>query len=128
MTESELWSPSSVERLSVQPVEPKAKMALVPPPSSTAPTSPPEPPQTRVETPSPRSFPPPATLLAVFKAISMVLAVRFQLLLALIGAFAVTLLAMEQQSYIGLGILVAYCGLTVIPLILLAWPDRGKVS
>lgn len=67
-------------------------------------------------------------LLAVLTAISRVLAVRLQLLLALVGAFVITLLAMDQQSSIGLAILVAYCALTVLPLIVLAWPERGKVT
>lgn len=70
----------------------------------------------------------PPALLAVFTAIAKVLAVRLLLLLALAGAFVVTLLAMQWQSQIALAVLIAYCGLTVLPLIALAWPDRGKVT
>jgi hypothetical protein len=95
-----------------------------PPPSSIEPTSQPSAePQTTSRPP-----PTPSALIAVFTAIAKILAVRLQLLLALIGAFVLALLAMSWQSNIGLAVLAAYCCLTVIPLIWLAWPDRGRAA
>ena len=110
----------AVERLRVEPVEPKAKLTVVQP----QPTAQPTPAPTPSPTPSPY---PTVAVLTVLRSIAMVLAIRLQLLWALAGAFILALLAMSQQSYIGLAILAAYCALTVIPLVVLAWPDRQKV-
>jgi hypothetical protein len=128
------WSESSVQRLSVKPVEARASASTERPPSSTEPTrSLTSSPNSEEHVPLGLSAPPereklPAAILAVFKAIAMVLAPRLQLLLALIGAFVLALLAMQWQSNIGLAILAAYCALTVIPLIALAWPERGRAA
>lgn len=63
---------------------------------------------------------------AVFAAISRVLAVRLQLLLSLLGAFALAVMAMQWQSSAGLWLLIAWCLLTVIPLVALEWAGRPR--
>lgn len=57
-----------------------------------------------------------------FDAIARVLAVRLQLLLALIGAFVLALGAMQWQSWAGLFVLIAWCCLAVLPLV---WLEHG---
>jgi hypothetical protein len=63
-------------------------------------------------------------VLAVFQAIATVLAIRLQLLLALLGAFVLAIMAMRDPSYLALAVLLVYSGLTVIPLVWLAWPGK----
>lgn len=58
----------------------------------------------------------------VFEAIMAMLAVRLLLLLALIGGFALAVLALLNGSYQAGGVLVAYCILVVVPLVAL---ERG---
>lgn len=84
-------------------------------------------PKPTLVSPTPQEAPKASALLAVFAAIAKILAVRLQLLLSLVGAFVIALLAMAWQSYIGLAILGAFCLLTVIPLVWLAWPERSRV-
>lgn len=61
---------------------------------------------------------------AAFAAIARVLAVRFQLLLSLIGAFVLAIGAMQWQSPSGLYVLIAFCALTVLPLVWLEFSGR----
>jgi hypothetical protein len=63
---------------------------------------------------------------ATLNAVMRVLAVRFQLLLALCGAFGLALGAMAWQSTAGLLILIAWCILTIFPLALLEWGGRPR--
>lgn len=56
-------------------------------------------------------------ILSALQAIAMTVAVRFLLLLALIGAFYLATEAMSQQTNLSLYILIAYCLLTVAPLV-----------
>lgn len=63
---------------------------------------------------------------AAFAAIARVLAVRLQLLLSLIGAFALALGAMAWQSPAGLYVLIAYSALTVLPLVWLEFSGRPR--
>ena len=60
-------------------------------------------------------------VLASLEAVGFVLFPRLLLLLALVGAFALGVLAMSWQSGIGLEILIAFTALTVAPL---AWLER----
>lgn len=57
-------------------------------------------------------------------AVMRVLAVRLQLLLSLAGAFVLALGAMAWQSWPGLAILIAFCALTVLPLVWLEYHGR----
>lgn len=63
---------------------------------------------------------------AAFAAIARILAVRFQLLLSLIGAFVLALGAMQSQSTAGLLVLIAFCALTVLPLVYLEYSGRPR--
>ena len=63
---------------------------------------------------------------AVFAAIAKVLAVRLQLLLSLIGAFVLALGAMRSQDWPGLSVLIAFCGLTILPLVWLEYSGRPR--
>ena len=63
---------------------------------------------------------------AAFTAIARVLAVRFQLLLSLIGAFVLALGAMQWQSPMGLYVLMAFCAGTVAPLVWLEFSGRPR--
>ena len=59
-------------------------------------------------------------------AIGAVLASRLLLLLALLGAFILAVMAEQSQTYTGLAVLAAYCGLTILPLVLLDLKVRGR--
>jgi hypothetical protein len=64
------------------------------------------------------------TFLPVFGALAAILAVRLFLLLAIIGAFVIAQMAMDDMTNHGLYVLIGYCGFTVIPL---CWLDTyGK--
>jgi hypothetical protein len=63
---------------------------------------------------------------AAFAAIARVLAIRFQLLLALIGAWVLALLAMQWQTQASLFVLIADCVLTVLPLVWLEFSGRPR--
>ena len=135
-------APAGVERLSVEPVPSRPRRPLH------AVESQPEPSQT-LETPQP----PPgfaaavaaakqqgalasqgaaqqaslnAQVQAVFAAISRVLAVKAQLLLTLIGAFVLAIMAMREQSSMGLYLLVAWCCLAVLPMVWLDFAGRQR--
>ena len=63
--------------------------------------------------------PPPeigAPLLAALRAISMVVATRVLLFLSVMGAFILAILTAQQQSYLDLGLLTAWCALVNGPL------------
>lgn len=62
------------------------------------------------------------TVAGVFKAIGTILAVRFTLLLALCGAFALAWSAMSNPIWPTIAILISYVLLTVLPLV---WLDRN---
>lgn len=59
---------------------------------------------------------PDAQLLTVFRALSRILAVRVLLFLALAGGFSLAVMAMVQQSWLSLALVVAFVLLTVGPL------------
>lgn len=63
------------------------------------------------------------SLLPVFGALAAVLAVRLFLFFAIIGAFILAQAALPDQTEHGLYILVAYCSLTILPLV---WLDSRK--
>ena len=60
-----------------------------------------------------------ASAAGVFHAVASLLAVRFLLLLALLGGFALAFMALRAGSYEAAGVLIAYAMLIVIPLIYL---------
>ena len=61
----------------------------------------------------------PAPPLAPDAALTSLLAARFLLLLSISGAFVLAVMAMRAESYAGLAVLVAYCTLTLLPLVAL---------
>lgn len=63
---------------------------------------------------------------AAYRAVASVLAVRVQLLLSLIGAFVLALFAMQWQSPAGLYVLIAFCALTILPLVALHFLGRPR--
>jgi len=94
-----------------------------------------------VFTPLPRPQEPPTTqtksnvlldtfnsLLPVFGALASILAIRFYLLLAIIGAFILAQAAMLDATFHGMWTLIAYCAFTVIPLVYLDIQSKGKSS
>lgn len=63
-------------------------------------------------------------ILDLFTVLAAILAVRLALFLTLGGAFALAVMAMRNQSIIGIGVLVSYASLTIAPL---CWLElRGK--
>lgn len=64
-------------------------------------------------------------VLDMFTALSRVLATRFLLFLALIGAFVLALQAMGNQTTPGLAVLISYCLLIVGPLVWLETRKQG---
>lgn len=60
------------------------------------------------------------SVLAVFKAIGIILAVRFIVLLSLVGAFALAFMAMANPTWPSIAIMISYVLLTVLPLV---WLD-----
>jgi hypothetical protein len=95
---------STVRRLNVEEVLPKRRpmeMLSAPAPVAMMPT------------------PQPSTLdvtVAAFAALGYALSARALLLLALIGAFVLSLMAITSQTLPALEVLVAYCCFTVIPV------------
>lgn len=63
-----------------------------------------------------------ASAAGVFHAVASLLAVRFLLLLALLGAFALAFLALRNGTYEAGGVLIAYCALVLLPLV---WLERA---
>lgn len=59
------------------------------------------------------------TVLGALRAVAMVLAVRFLLLLALFGTFALAVMAMSSQTYVGLAVAAAFPILSLVPLVVL---------
>ena len=100
---------STVHRLQVEEVEVADRKAKVPVAPDAGPVQ-------HVAPPS-RT----AIVLGALDAIARVLAVRFLLLLSVVGAFVLASMAMASQSPMSLSILCAYAALTVIPLV---WLDR----
>ncbi|HXE51256.1 MAG TPA: hypothetical protein VN663_22955 [Ramlibacter sp.] len=100
-------------------------MRAVDPPTEPVPIagSPPPPPQTVYVPQKPTIG---DQLHAAFVAIARILAVRFQLLLSLIGAFVLAVLAMQWQSAAGLYVLVAFCAGAVAPLVWLEFSGRRR--
>lgn len=90
------------------------------------------PPMEAVTAPPPASLPPAppqasradSAALGAFAAIASILAARFLLLLALIGAFVLACYAMQSQTYAGLAVMIAYCTLAVLPLVYLDIQSR----
>ena len=84
------------------------------------PASPPIPssPTTSPAAPSPSM----AALFGVLRAISMVLAVRFLLLLTLLGAGVLATMAMMTPIPETMAVLAIYCVLVVLPMV---WLERG---
>ncbi len=64
-------------------------------------------------------------LLPVFSALAAVLAVRLFLLFAVVGAFILARAALPDQTDHGLYVLIAYCALTILPLVWLDTQKRG---
>ena len=58
-------------------------------------------------------------LLAAFAAMGFALSARLLLLLAMLGGFALSYLAMERQSAMALWVLGTYCCLVLIPMVYL---------
>ena len=71
------------------------------------------PPAPAITPPRDRAF------IGVLTALTHLLAARFLLLLAVLGAFILAVMAMPTGGYPGLAILIAYCSLTVLPLVYL---------
>jgi hypothetical protein len=65
-------------------------------------------------------------LLAVFKVLSQVLAIRLFLLLAVIGAFILAYIAMSSPDAHTLWVLGIYCAFTVLPLVFWDLASRGR--
>ena len=59
------------------------------------------------------------SILDMFTVFSRIIAVRFLLFLALIGAFVLALQAMDRGTIPAISVLIAYCLLTVSPLVVL---------
>lgn len=64
-----------------------------------------------------------AASLGVFHAIGMLIAVRLLLLFAMSGGFTLAIMAMQDQSYHGLFVFIAYSLLAVLPIV---WLDRSE--
>ena len=67
-------------------------------------------------------------IVAVIRAISAILAIRLFLLLAVVGSFVLAYMAMADANPHSIWVLVAYCILTVLPLVFLAFKDTEKVK
>lgn len=63
---------------------------------------------------------------AAFRALAMILAIRLQLLLVLIGAMVLSVMAMNEPSNLKLAVLATYSVLTIIPMVLLDVSARRK--
>lgn len=142
MESSAIRTPSTVERLGIEPVGKPRSLHLLPVPETqeTKPEIIDAPPTTDVGhvEPSPAAIHATQTdtsaeRLAVYRAIASViaasaavLATRIILLVALIGAFVLAVMAAEEKSIIGLSILVAYAVLIVIPIVWLETRTRWQ--
>ena len=113
-------------RLAVEEIVPTATVQPIRPPTLT-PEPPPEAPRIADEAPRGISAPSePSTLdvtLAAFQGLAFALSARALLLLALVGAFTLALLAMQQPTGMRLGVLIAFAVLVVLPCIYL---ERNK--
>ncbi|MGB6501649.1 MAG: hypothetical protein WBG19_09705 [Thermoplasmata archaeon] len=69
-----------------------------------------------------------SAIVAVIRAISAILAVRLFLLLSVIGSFVLAYLAMLDTTTHSIWVLVAYCVLTVLPLVFLSFKDTVKAK
>lgn len=69
---------------------------------------------------------PSAGILSAFNAIARILAVRALLFIALLGGFALAVMAMLQQSWVGLALVVCFVALSVGPLAWLEIVGRQK--
>ena len=67
-------------------------------------------------------------MIALAENIRKVIATRFLMLLALVGAFWLGNRAMDAQSMASLFVLVAYCFLTILPLVYIELASRSKGS
>lgn len=63
-------------------------------------------------------------MLAAFRVLALVLAVRFMLVLALAGTFTLALLAMDRQTALSAVITVSFAVLTLGPLVYLEVRNR----
>lgn len=121
-------SNSSVEILGVEQLPPRPQrlreVKTDPPPQSRPFQEPPA--------PQPLPEPPvivqrvgiPEAILSVFAALGFALSARLLLLLAIIGAFVLAMMAMQNTSYQTIGIFVAYALLVIVPLVYLE--TKGK--
>lgn len=126
---------TTVERVGVEVVPERARRApfrTVPPEGFAAAVATAEAYAAEAAAPQPQVVhvptPPSAAVLiqAVFSAIAKVLAVRFQLLLSLMGAFVLAVMAMQWQTSAGLYVLMAFCALTTAPLVWLEFKGRPR--
>ena len=95
---------STVRRLNVEEVAPRKRPMEVLSTPAPAPTNP---------TPQPSTL---DVVVGAFAALGYALSARALLLLALIGAFVLSLMAITSQTLPALEVLVAYCCFTVIPV------------
>lgn len=66
-------------------------------------------------------------LLSTWTGIGTVLAIRFLLMLALIGCFALAFMAMQQQTTASLLVLIAYSIFSVVPMVAIShFPKPGN--
>ncbi len=117
--------PATIEREGVVQVMPRARPMAAPPQAPT----PDEPPAAIAPVPPVVAAPEgPVRSPAVeaLATIASLLAARLLLLLALLGGFVLAVLAMRSQTYAGLAVLVAYCGLTILPLVYLDLRVRSR--
>ena len=108
-------SSSSVHRLAVEEFVPKSRK---PPTEQLSPA-----------TPSPAPALAYSTLdvvLAAFSGLGYALSARALLLLALVGAFVLSLMAIQSQTLPALEVLVAYCVFTVVPVCFLEIRRRAS--
>ena len=103
---------STVLRESVVPLLPRRAPMAAPPELAPAPAP-----------VAVQQAPPPAradhAFVGVLAAMTALLAARLLLLLSILGAFVLAVMAMRSESYAGLAVLIAYCGLAVLPLVYL---------
>lgn len=90
-----------VSAIEDEPVEPVTRLRLVP------------------SAPDPRK-PIDEQILQVMEKLALVLAVRFMLLLSVIGAFVLALIAMGAPSVMAISVMVIWCAATIGPLCWLA--------
>jgi hypothetical protein len=102
----------------------------LPPDAFPAPPMAPPPPAST--TPTPRAEQERSALLSqtlsVIAAVAGLTATRILLLLAVAGAFYLATRAIDAQNLAPLCVLVAYCVLTVLPLVALDWATRKRVA